>query len=225
MIYHETEHGIAVLADCMDYMATMADKSVDLCLTDPPYGIGADAGFGVVRGFGGIGTPIASRCYDDVWDCQRPNKSVFDAIINKSKLCLVFGGNYFADILPSSTHWLVWDKLNTMPTFSDCELVWTNSKRKSVMKYVHEYNGLIGKEQKRVHPTQKPVALFSWCLNNYSKAGDTIFDPFAGSFTTAIACIRTGRKYICIEKEPKYFEIGVKRIETELAQTDIFRED
>jgi len=222
MIYHETEHGIAVLADCMDYMATMADKSVDLCLTDPPYGIGADAGFG---GAGGFGTPITRRSYDDVWDCQRPNKSVFDAIINKSKLCLVFGGNYFADILPSSTHWLVWDKLNTMPTFSDCELVWTNSKRKSVMKYVHEYNGLIGKEQKRVHPTQKPVALFSWCLNNYSKAGDTIFDPFAGSFTTAIACIRTGRKYICIEKEPKYFEIGVKRIETELAQTDIFRED
>ena len=125
--YYETELGKLYHGDCLEIMAQIS--CVDLVLTDPPYGINRDGGFG---GFGGFGKPIARRQYTEKWDNERPSKKCFVILINKAKLSLIFGGNFFADLLPMSTHWIVWDKLNTMPTFGDCELIWTNSDRKSV---------------------------------------------------------------------------------------------
>ena len=133
-------------------------------------------------------------------------------------------GNFFADVLPVGNHWIVWDKLNTMPTFGDCELAWTNIKRNSVKKVTVEYNGLLGKEQERQHATQKPVAVMAYCVTNYTKAGQAICDPFMGSGTTGVACMNLGRKFIGIEIEPKYFDIAVERITNAQRQTKLFDE-
>lgn len=203
-----------ICGDCLSFMKQLPDKCIDLVLTDPPYGIKRDKGFG---GFGGFGEPIARKRYeDDDWDSDRPSKEYFDEMLRVGKTVIIFGGNFFADILPTSTHWLVWDKLNTMPTFSDCELAWTNSNRKSVMKYTHEYNGLIGKEESRKHPTQKPLNLFRKIIENYSKGGDIVLDPFLGSGTTARACKDLGRHYIGIELNEKYVKIADERLRQEV---------
>jgi DNA modification methylase len=202
-----------ICADCMDILKELPDKSIDLVLTDPPYGIKMDKGFDGFGGFGGFGEPIARKRYEnDDWDADRPSKEIFKEILRIGKLVLIFGGNYFADILPQSTHWLVWDKLNTMPTFSDCELIWTNSNRKSVMKYTFLWNGLIGKEQCRFHPTQKPLELLKMILLDYSKENDLVLDCFSGSGTTGVACKNLKRNFILIEKEPKYVEICRQRL-------------
>jgi DNA modification methylase len=137
-------------------------------------------------------------------------------ILAIAKLLIIWGGNYFADVLPQGTHWIVWDKLQTMPTFGDCELAWTSSPRKSVVKVTIEWNGLIGKEQHRHHPTQKPVKLMNWCISKYSKSGDIILDGFLGSGTTAVAAKNLGRKFIGIEIEPKYAEIAKQRLAQEV---------
>jgi site-specific DNA-methyltransferase (adenine-specific) len=184
--YWESEHGKIYNCDCLDVLPEL--EPVDLVLTDPPYGVKRDKGF---EGFGGFGIPIARRRYEnDNWDSERPSKEIFDIILKKSTVCMFFGGNFFADLLPKSTHWIVWDKKNTMPDFGDAELIWTNCNRKSVKIIVREYNGLIGKEEKRYHPTQKPIGLFMQILQKYAKPGWTILDCFAGSGTTALACER-----------------------------------
>ena len=208
--------------DCLEVMKNITDKSIDLVLTDPPYGINADKGFSGSRAFGSVGNKIERRRYISVWDNERPSIDYFNEIIRVSKLCIVFGGNYFCDLLPPSTHWLVWDKLNTMPTFSDCELLYTNSKRKSVMKYTCEWNGLIGKEQSRIHPTQKPAKLIKMILNDYSKENDLILDCFSGSGTTAIACSELKRSFICIEKDKGYYEASCQRLENYNKQLKLF---
>lgn len=204
------------LGDCLEILPTL-DK-VDACITDPPYGISRDKGFG---GFGGFGAPIARTKYEGDWDSIRPSQACFDLILDKSNFALIFGGNYFADMLPPSTHWVVWDKLNTMPTFGDCELAWTNSDRKSVKKITVEYNGLLGKEKFREHATQKPVLLMENILREYHKHM-TILDPFMGSGTTGVACANLGRKFIGIEIEEKYFDIACERITAAQAQGRLF---
>jgi hypothetical protein len=116
-----------------------------MVFTDPPYGIDRGGGF---EGFGGFGKPIARRRHKGgEWDKTRPGKEAFDIILSLSDRVFIFGGNFFSDLLPQGNHWLVWDKNNTMPTFGDCELVYTNISRNSVKKYDFEYNGLIGKEK------------------------------------------------------------------------------
>jgi len=197
------------LGDCLEVMKSIPDKSIDAVITDPPYGIKRDKGF---EGFGGFGAPIARKQYHGDWDDKRPDKIYFDELLRIAKIVIVFGGNYFSDFLPVSNHWVAWDKRNTMPTFGDCELVWTNVKRNSVKMITKEYNGLIGKEDERFHATQKPVKIIHWLINNYIQDGMTILDPFMGSGTTGVACVQTGRRFIGIEIEPKYFDIAVKRI-------------
>jgi len=198
-----------ICADCLEVMRGMEDNSVDLVLTDPPYGIKRDKGFG---GFGGFGKPIARRKYSDDWDNDRPSKEYFDEMLRVSKNAIIFGGNYFADILPQGKHWIVWDKLNTMPTFGDCELIWTNIARNSTKKITFEYNGLLGKEQHRQHPTQKPLYLMTNIINTYSKENNIILDPFLGSGTTAVACKELNRNYIGIEISPEYCKIAERRL-------------
>ena len=192
-----------------DVDRVMGGDVVDLGLTDPPYGVQMSIGFG---GSGGFGKPIGRRQYEDQWDNERPSKEAFELLLSSVKQCIVFGGNFFADYLPRSTHWIVWDKLNTMPSFGDCELAWTNIDRKSVKKITFEYNGLIGKEKDRAHPTQKPVGLFVEILNTYSC--QSVFDPFGGSGTTMVACEQTGRLCRMIEIEPKYVAVILERMAT-----------
>lgn len=209
-LYHAEESVVLYCADNKDVLPHM--KGLDFCITDPPYGIKMDEGFEGFEGFGGFGKPIARRQYLDDWDEDRPNPALFAAILESVKQAFIFGGNFFADLLPQSTHWIVWDKLNTMPSFGDCELIWTNVDRKSVKKITCQYNGLLGKEGQRFHPTQKPLKLLHEIIQEYTNLGDIILDPFSGSGTTLVACKNLGRRAIGIEQLVGYCQTTKRRL-------------
>lgn len=198
--------------DKNDVARLMDGIKADLLLTDPPYGVDRDKGFGGAGGFAGDGAPIQRRQYDDEWDSERPDQATFILMLENAKTAIIFGGNFFADILPQSKHWIVWDKLNTMPTFGDCELAWTNLKRTSVKKITFEYNGLIGREKERFHPTQKPIGLFQSILAEYSEQGHIILDVFLGSGTTLVACQQTNRIGYGMELHPPYVAVCLERL-------------
>lgn len=196
--------------DCLEIMKDIPDKSVDLTLTDPPYGIKADkgsAGFGVAKG----------RKYKGNWDSKIPSKQYFDEILRVSKNVIIFGGNYFAHLLPPSKHWIVWDKKGDIKfknPFADCELIYT-SFDKVCKKIVFKQQGFISDtKDKRVHPTQKPTELLQQLIELYSNENDLILDCFMGSGSTGVACINTNRKFIGIELDENYFNIAKERIES-----------
>lgn len=211
------EHaGITIYhGDCRDVLEEwegLRTQSFDLLLTDPPYGIEMSKGFG---GFGGFGTPIPRKAYADTWDSERPSPETLIRSIRICRQAIIWGGNFFADVLQQSKHWYVWDKLNTMPSFGDCELAWTNIPRNSVKKVTIEWNGLLGKEQARDHPTQKPESLFRWCLMQVPTCR-SVLDPFMGSGTTLVAAKRLGKQATGIEREERYCEIAAKRLSQEV---------
>lgn len=207
------------LGDCLEVMPMLG--KVDAVVTDPPYGINQDKGFG---GFGGFGKPIERNQYQGDWDSFSPNKDLFDLILNISNVAIIWGGNYFTDKLPQNNSWLVWDKENTMPTFSDCELAWTNIKRNNVKRIKAIQNGCMTKEKgERYHPTQKQISVMRFCLEQIPDS-KTILDPFMGSGTTGVACVKLGRKFIGVELDEKYFDIACKRIEEAYKQPDMFVE-
>jgi DNA modification methylase len=206
------------LGDCIEVMPLVG--KVDAVVTDPPYGIGADKGFG---GFGGFGKPIERKSYQGGWDENRPDKVLFDMILSCADKHIIWGGNYFTDMLPISKKWLFWDKCQTMPTFSDGELAWTSLDGVSTKQFTYNGNGLQAKEKERHHPTQKPIALMQWCLSFLPDA-QTILDPFMGSGSTGVACVKEGRSFIGIELDEEYFNIACKRIEDAYKQPDIFIE-
>ena len=194
-----------ILGDCIDVMRGMDDNSVDAVITDPPYGIGETNEKNLSRNR--VAHPIDYGHFD--WDNQPASVEQISEIIRVSKEQVIFGGNYF--VLPPSSSWIVWDKINS-GDFADCELAWTSHK-KAVRKIAYMWNGMIKqKPEKRYHPTQKPLAVMKWVLENYTKKGDTIFDPFFGSGTTGVACVQTGRNFMGIEIDPTYFAIAKKRI-------------
>ena len=208
-------------SDCLDLMREIPDKSVDLVLTDPPYGIGEAAGKNKTRG--GI---VPARDYGFCeWDNMRLDGGFLSEMRRVSKNQIVFGGNYYADLLDPSSCWIVWDKDNGENDFADCELAWTSFKT-AVRKFKWRWHGMLQEDmrhkEERFHPTQKPVPLFVWILEKYSKPGDLVLDPFLGSGTTAIACLRTGRHFIGIEKHEPYFIMAQERIDKERAQVRLF---
>jgi len=207
-----------ILGDCLVVMPTLG--KVDAVVTDPPYGINQDKGFG---GFGGFGKPIPRREYEGEWDSVRPSKEVFSQILQVSVKHIIWGGNYFSDYLPVSGKWLWWDKCQTMPTFGDGELAWTNLSGVAPKKFVYSNNGLMAREKNRIHPTQKPAEVMKWCLGFLPEA-QAILDPFMGSGTTGVACVKLGRKFIGIEIDETYFDIACKRIEEAYKQPDLFIE-
>jgi hypothetical protein len=126
---------------------------------------------------------------------------------------IFWGGNYYAESLPPSSCWIVWDKVNGESFFADAELAWTNQKT-AVRIFKHQWNGLIKESergQKRVHPTQKPVALANWCFDKYGSVGDKVLDLFGGSGSTLIGCQETGRCAYLMEMSPKYCDVIIKR--------------
>jgi site-specific DNA-methyltransferase (adenine-specific)/modification methylase len=192
-----------ICGDCLEVLPTLG--KVDAVVTDPPYGIGVD------KMTLGNGQRIVYRGEHD-WDCKSPD---LDAVINNANNCIVWGGNFFA--LPKGNRWLVWDKGTGTNDFADCELAWTNLDG-AIRKLFLSWVGANAKEKHdsdRFHPTQKPVRLMEWCLS-FLPDSESILDPFMGSGTTGVACVRTGRKFIGIEREPKYFEIAKRRISEEL---------
>ena len=206
--------------DCLNVMKQLPDKCIDLILTDPPYGIKMDGGK-----IGGDHKGIIAKEYTKKeWDSKIPPKEYFEEMFRVAKKVIIFGGNYFVDYLHSSSCWLVWDKKNT-GNFADCELAYTNFDT-AVRKYEYMWNGMLQQNMKhkevRIHPTQKPVGLFTKILLDYSKENDIVMDCFSGSGTTAIACHKTKRKFICVEKDKEYFESSLTRLEEEQSQLNFF---
>jgi len=208
------------LGDCLDYMKRMPDNSVDLVLTDPPYGVGESAGKNKYRG-----KLTVSKDYGHKpWDDKIPEKVVFEEMMRISKNQIIFGGNYFVEYLKNSPCWIVWDKQGN-GVFADSELAWTSFKS-TVRNFKFMWNGMLQGDMKnktvRIHPTQKPVQLFKWCLEKYSEPNQLIFDPFSGSGTTAIACDTLKRRFICIEKDADYHRDSIKRLERHQSQMTMF---
>ena len=193
--------------DCLEILPTLEDGSVDAVVTDPPYGIGESGAKNRTRSHA-----AAARDYGDyTWDHERATAEHIVQARRVSHEQVFFGGNYYTDILPPSPSWIVWDKNNT-GDFADCELAWT-SHRRAIRKFKWTWNGFIKERpEQRWHPTQKPLALMVWVLENYTPEGATVLDPFMGSGTTGVACVQTGRRFIGIEIDKDYFEIAKQRI-------------
>ena len=195
------------LGDCLEILPTLEAGSVDAVITDPPYGIDESGRKNQTRS-----NLAPVRDYGDYrWDAKLPRRYI-EALLQTGQDQVIFGGNFYADWLPPSSSWIVWDKDNS-GDFADCELAWTSHK-KAVRKFVWRWNGFIKEQpEQRYHPTQKPLALMKWVIANYTSEGTTILDPFMGSGTTGVACVQTGRNFIGIEIDPGYFEIAKRRIE------------
>tara|TARA_R100001460_G_scaffold8778_2_gene21543 strand:+ start:395 stop:1126 length:732 start_codon:yes stop_codon:yes gene_type:complete len=208
-----------ILGDCLKVMPEL--NRFDALVTDPPYGIKQDKGFSGSGGFNNQGSGIARKQYRGDWDSERPTPTAFDLMLNSADNSIIFGGNYFTDLLPVSGHWLVWDKKNTMPSFSDCELAWTNIDKKSVKLLTYEYNGLLGKREKRVHPTQKPVEVMQWAIQK-TRNSKTILDPYVGSGTTLVACEKLGLNGTGIEVNKEFYDIACERVFEATREPDLF---
>lgn len=207
--------------DCLKVMKQIPDKYVDLCLTDPPYGINIEKMNFTNSTKGGV---CKRNDYSNCFADDKISKDVFDEIMRVSKNQIIFGGNYYSEYLPSTQGWIVWNKKGDgrySNDFADGELAWT-SLNKQLKIYHYLWTGMIQQnmknKEKRIHPTQKPVDLFGMILRDYSKEGDKIFDPFSGSGTTAIACHRGKRQFLCVEKDEVYFQKSVERLEEERKQ-------
>lgn len=194
--------GNAILyrGDCMEVLPTL--PKVDAVITDPPYGIGIAS------------NPVRQAHEKFEWDSSAPSACVLNAIVSAGDVAVVWGGNYFP--LPPSQCFYVWDKAQPQDfSLAMCEQAWTNKKgpaklyRQSVLSYRKE------------HPTQKPIELMKWCIEQVGCPA-SILDPFMGSGTTGVAAVQMGRKFIGIEREPKYFDIACKRIEDAQRMGDMF---
>jgi DNA modification methylase len=211
-----------ILGDCLEVMQELGP--VDAVVTDPPYGIERDKGMGG-GGRNGLGTVKRTpKQYIGGWDDDRPPRAAFAAMLAITDAAIIWGGQFFSDLLPQSGKWLWWDKLQNMPSYGDGELAWTNLPGNAVKKFAtHNGAGGFAAQMQRWHPTQKPVALMEWCLGFLPDA-QTILDPFMGSGTTLVACQKLGRSGIGIEIDPDYFEIACKRVEEASRQKDLFVE-
>jgi DNA modification methylase len=209
------------LGDCREVLPTLG--KVDAVVTDPPYGIdyGKSGGFNASHGWGEWRENVE-------WDKERPAADVFELLLQAGKHKIIWGGNYFTDLLPPTMQWLVWDKGQRNFSLADCEFAWS-SQQKAARIFTYARGNESGfapksKEERQYtsgHPTQKPLALMKWCLGFVPKA-QSILDPFMGSGTTGVAAVQMGRDFIGIEREPKYFDIACRRIEDAQRQGDMF---
>jgi len=205
------------LGDCREILPTLG--KVDAVVTDPPYGIGEAAGKNKSRG----NLAVAKDYGTDEWDNKPVTADLMRLVRSAGRFSIIFGGNYY-DCPPASC-WLVWDKENGTNDFADCELAWTNLP-KAVRRLKFMWNGMLRAhgEPRGDHPTQKPIGVMKWCIEQLPADCLQILDPFMGSGTTGVAAAKMGRHFIGIEREPKYFDIACRRIQAALDAPDMFVE-
>ena len=219
-------------ADCMDYMNEFPDNYFDLAIVDPPYGIGVMSmnytKSGAIRTHGYAAAKRRDYRKQGEWDIK-PSKEYFEELRRVSKKQIIWGGNYFSDMLPPSKGFICWDKrCNDSMTndFADCEYAWISEGMGVARVFRYVWNGMIqgnmkDKEQ-RFHPTQKPIALYKWILTNYAKEGDTIIDTHCGSASSLIAYYETNHKYIGFEIDKEYYQQAKQRLDDATAQMNMF---
>lgn len=213
--------------DCMEYLRSLPDNAFDLAIVDPPYAIGLEKKTCIYDGKV-HGASFAKRnSYHVSWDDKPPTKEYFEQLQRVSRNQIIWGANHFIENIPNanSSCWIVWDKDNGNNDFADCELAWCSFKS-AVRKLKWRWAGMLQEnmknKQKRIHPTEKPIALYKWLLQNYAKEGDTILDTHGGSFSSAIAAHDLGFEYTGIEIDTEYYEAAKKRIVEHQRQLTLF---
>lgn len=215
--------------DCMQGMKRYPDNFFDLAIVDPPYGIGVRT-MGYTQGVERVGKALADRkdYRHSEWDI-RPSKEYFDELRRVSKKQIVWGGNYFTDCLPPSKSFVVWDKriMDSMSNdFADCEYAWCSKGCGVARIFRYLWNGMLQGDMRnkelRFHPTQKPVALYKWLLNNYAKEGDIILDTHVGSASSLIACEELGFDYVGFEIDKEYYQKSKERLDKHNAQVTLW---
>ena len=214
-------------ADAKKLLKLLPDNCADLALIDPCYGI--DYCGQLKRKLGGKRLSITKYGWNDcgasdkTWDKERTNPELIKEVIRASKNQIIWGGNYFADILPARQCWYVWNKGQRAFSMADGELAWT-SYDKAMRIFDYSRSQFNADEKKKIHPTQKPIKLFEWCIQKAKlKPGAIVLDCFCGSATTAIACINMGFKYICLDSDPDIIPKAKERIEEHKRQTKLFK--
>ena len=190
--------------DCMEGMKQIPDKYFDLAIVDPPYGIGISK------------NPVRQAHKKKQWDNNVPPSEYFKELARVSKEQIIWGGNYFD--LPATQNYIVWDKRQPHDfSLAMCELAWC-----SIQKPIKMFSYSVLKEKNKIHPTQKPAALYHWLLNNYAKEGDKILDTHVGSASSLIACHDFKFEYLGFELDEDYYNTATERIKKHIAQVDIF---
>lgn len=194
--------------DCMEGMKEFPDNYFDLAIVDPPYGIGINKS-GRLGHYGGKGK---------TWDNNVPDDSYFQELFRVSKEQIVWGGNYFK--MPPCKGFIIWDKKQPPKvSFASCEFAWSSFDRVAKTFYKFPVNA---DEDKRQHPTQKPVDLYVWLLNNYAKQGDKILDTHVGSASSLIACHEMGFDFVGFELDKDYYKQSLKRLDEVRNQMNLF---
>lgn len=207
--------------DCMEYMAALPDKAFDLAIVDPPYGICADVKNNGKNSDRHEKTSLAKlNTYKTGWDNSIPDDKYFAELKRVSKHQIIWGANYFG----FTGGFIVWDKKVTMPTYSDGEMAYC-SKINSIKIFEYQWHGMLQGDMKnkesRIHPTQKPVALYKWLLHNYAKEGDRILDTHLGSGSSAIAAHYGGFDFVGCELDYEYHTAAVKRFREQTKQLSL----
>ena len=213
---------IALNIDCMEFMKTLPDKAFELAIVDPPYGIGESGDKNYTRSK--LATAKNYKAFSGN-DKEPPSKEYFMELQRVSKNQIIWGANHFISRMPiDSSCWIVWDKQNGENDFADCELAWTSFKtavRKFEFRWAGMLQGNMKNKEYRIHPTQKPVALYTWLLKSYAKPGDRILDTHLGSGSSRIAAYEMGFDFVGCEIDKDYFEAQEKRWESHISQMRI----
>lgn len=200
--------------DCMDLLRAAPDKKYSLALVDPPYGIERfKKGGSLINRHGS---------HTGKWNNNVPDSEYFNELFRVAKNHIVWGGNYFQ--LPISGSWIFWDKVKNSGShanFADGELAWTSTGTVTKKARI-PYDGFVGADTERIHPTQKPVKLYRWILQNYAKPGQTILDTHLGSGSIALACADMGFSLDAIELDEEYVGKAIERLKTHKSQLQIF---
>lgn len=214
--------------DCIEGMKEYPDKFFDLAIVDPVYGDVTNGGYMTNNKGQHIGTGSAnSKGYHaGLWNQGKTGGDYFKELFRVSKNQVIWGGNYFTEFLPCSQCWIVWDKQHAVErSFADVELAWTSfDKASRIFRYMWDgfLQGNMNDREDRIHPTQKPIALYSWILNRFAKSGDKILDTHVGSASSLIACHRMKFDYIGFEIDKVYYRQAKERLDQETKQIDIF---
>lgn len=208
--------------DCIKGMRQYPDNYFELAIVDTPYGINESGKTNKTRS-----KLTKSKDYGSKnWDISSPDKLYFEELIRVSKNQIIWGANHFISKIPfDSSCWIVWDKDNGETDFADCELAWT-SFNSAVRKFDFKWQGMLQGDMKnkefRIHPTQKPVKLYKWLLQNYAKEGDKILDTHLGSGSSRIAAYDMGFEFTGFELDKDYFEASEKRFQQHISQLTLF---
>jgi site-specific DNA-methyltransferase (adenine-specific) len=224
------------LIDNMEFMKTIPDKFYDLAIVDPPYGIGFDGeDVAMSAGMRKDGTQKKNKTWNNPkpkgyikkqWDSKKPDKKYFDELFRISKNQIIWGGNYFSDVLKPHGGWIVWEKgVPEGMSLSQAELAYnTISNSIQIIKILWAGYKKVENES-RIHPTQKPIALYKWLLSRYVKPGWTIFDSHVGSGSIRIACHDMGFDFTGCENDADYWQAQEERYKNHIAQLELFEND